>query len=138
MAKTPFWHFPTKLKTVYAFGFSVCLSVRLSVCLSVRLAVCPRSNSLKYSSNVLKFIYVIHIWYRMDRIENGIYGAKGSSTQTHKIKFLNFKISWYKCLNFLQHFCNRKYTLETRGCGDKDLLRTNAPLYIWLLKFQRV
>ena len=34
---------------------------RLSLCLSVRLSVCPRSNSHKYSSNILKLIYVIHI-----------------------------------------------------------------------------
>ena len=28
------------------------------------------SNSHKYSSNVVKFKYVAHIWYRMDHIEN--------------------------------------------------------------------
>ena len=61
-----------KLKSVYAFGLSVCLSV------------CARSNSRKYSSNVLKFKYVTHVWYSMDRIENGIYGTHGSSTETHK------------------------------------------------------
>ena len=41
----PFEHFITKKNSVYAFG----------------LFVCSRSDSRKYSSNVLKLIYVIHI-----------------------------------------------------------------------------
>ena len=39
--------------------------------LSVFLFVCAHSNSCKYSSNVLKLIYVIHIWHTMDHIEKG-------------------------------------------------------------------
>ena len=46
--------------------------------------VCQRANSRKNSSNVLKFIYVIHILYSMNRIENGIYKANDSSSGTHK------------------------------------------------------
>ena len=42
--------------------------------------VCPsvyvRSNFFIYSSKVLKFKNVVHIWYKMDQIENGTYGAK--------------------------------------------------------------
>ena len=68
------------MKSVYAFGLSVCLSVRLSV----RLSVCPRSNSRKYSSNVLKLIYVIYIWHSMNRIENGIHKTNGLFRETHK------------------------------------------------------
>ena len=50
-----------------------CLCIRF-VCLSVYLSVCARSNSRKYPSNVLKFKYVTHIWYRMNRIENDTWG----------------------------------------------------------------
>ena len=57
------------LKSVYAFG----------------LSVCTRSNSRKYSSNVLNFLYVIQISNSVYRIENGIHGTNGSSTETHKI-----------------------------------------------------
>ena len=56
------------MKSVYAFG----------------LSVCARSNCSKYSSNILKFTYIIRIWYRMDSIENGIDGTNGSYTETHK------------------------------------------------------
>ena len=62
----------TKLKSVYAFGLCVCLSVH------------PRSNCRKNSSNVLKLIYVIYIWHSMNRIENDIYTTNGLSTETHK------------------------------------------------------
>ena len=60
------------MKSVYAFGLSVCPSV------------CPRSNSRKYPSNVLKLIYFIHIWHNLNRIENGMYTPNGLSTETHK------------------------------------------------------
>ena len=56
------------MESVYAFGLSV------SAC----------SYSRKYSSNVLKFIDAINIWNRMKRIENVMYGVKGSSTEAHK------------------------------------------------------
>ena len=48
-----------------------------SACLSV-------SNSRKYSSNVLKFMHVIYIWYNSNRIKNGIHETNGSSTEMHK------------------------------------------------------
>ena len=41
--------FQKKLKSVYSFGLSICPSV------------CTRSNSHKYSSNVVRFIYVVYI-----------------------------------------------------------------------------
>ena len=43
-----FIDFPTKLKNVYAFGLSVCLSIHL-----------PNSN--KYSLDILKLTCAIHI-----------------------------------------------------------------------------
>ena len=61
--------FPKRLKCVYAFG----------------LSVCARCNSRKYSWNVLEFICVIHIWFRMDRIENGRRRTNVSSTKGIKV-----------------------------------------------------
>ena len=55
----------------------------------VCLSVCPSCNSNKYSSNVLKLIYNIHILHSMNSIENGTYGTNGSSTETHKIFLYN-------------------------------------------------
>ena len=54
------------------------------VCLFVRPSIRALSNSRKYSSNVLKFMYVTHIWYRMNRIENGTNRKKCSFTEAHK------------------------------------------------------
>ena len=45
--------------------------------------VCARSNSYKYSSNVWKFIYIIHMSYSMNYIENG-YRSNSLSAETHK------------------------------------------------------
>ena len=73
---------------------------------SVCLSVCARFNSGKYSSNVLKFKYVTHIRYSLDRIENDVYGTHRSSTETHK--------------SFLIH-----YGL----CGGKDFKRILICLY---------
>ena len=79
--ETAFFFFNTFQHSWKVFMHSVfCLSVCSSVCPSV----CPRSNSRKYSLNVLKLIYVIYIWHRMNRIENGIYTTNGLSTETHK------------------------------------------------------
>ena len=47
-----------------------CLCFRF-VCLAVRL--CTFSNFRKYSLNVLKFMYVFHIWNSIDPIANGIH-----------------------------------------------------------------
>ena len=58
----------------------------------VRLSVCACSNSRKYSSNVLKFQYVIHIGHSMNHIENGIHGTHGSSTETHKSFLIHYGI----------------------------------------------
>ena len=63
------------------------LSTKVKKCLCIRfvcLSVCTRSNSRKYSSNVLKLIYVIYVWHSKNRTENGIYTANGLSTETHK------------------------------------------------------
>ena len=63
-----------------------CLCIRfvsLSVCSSVSQSVCRLSNSHKYSWNVLELIYVIHIWYSMNRIENGMDTTDRLSTETH-------------------------------------------------------
>ena len=38
-------------------------------------------RSVRLRTNVFKFIYVIHILYRKNWRENGMYEAKGSSTQ---------------------------------------------------------
>ena len=54
------------------------------VCLSNR-SFCTCSNSRKYSSDIVKFIYVVHIGYGINWRENDIYGTKGSSTEKHKI-----------------------------------------------------
>ena len=35
--------------------------------------VCAHASSLEYSPNVLNFIHAIQIYYRMFRIENGVY-----------------------------------------------------------------
>ena len=59
-----------------------CLCIRFA-CLSVRLSVYSLTPVI-YSLNVLKFIYAIYIRYRMERIENVMYGAKGSSTEANK------------------------------------------------------
>ena len=47
-------------------------------------------NSRKYFSNVLKFMYVIHILCRKKHIENGMHGTNGSSTETHKSFSIHF------------------------------------------------
>ena len=60
-----------------------CLCIRF-VYLSVCPYVCTCSNSCKYSSNVVKFIYDVHNWYRMNYSENSTHGAKVSFTETHK------------------------------------------------------
>ena len=54
------------------------------VCLSVRPSVCLRSTSRKYSSNILKLIYVIHIWHSINCIENGMHKTNDFSTEAHK------------------------------------------------------
>ena len=64
-------HFSKKLKNDYAFRLFVCPFV------------CACSNSRKYSSYVVKFICVVHLWYRMNCRKNWMHGAKGSSTETH-------------------------------------------------------
>ena len=59
----------------------------------LNLSVCPRSDSRKYSSNVLKLIYVIYISHSMDRIENDIYTTTGPSTETHKSFSIHYGLS---------------------------------------------
>ena len=68
--------------------FEKCLCVRFSVCPSV----CASSNFLKYFLDVLKFIYVIHIWYRMNCSENGVHVTKGSFAETHIFFFQYIKV----------------------------------------------
>ena len=64
-------------------NFSFQLSNKVEKCLCIRY-VCPRSNSPKYSSNVLKLLCYVHIWHSMNRIENGICTTSGLSTDSHK------------------------------------------------------
>ena len=47
-------------------------------------SVCTHSNCLKYSSNAFKFLHAVHIWYRMDSIENDMDMTNCSFTETHK------------------------------------------------------
>ena len=81
-----------------------CLGIWL-VCLSVCLSVCTRSNFCKYSSNILKFIYVIQIWHSMSHIKNGIHTTNGLSTKTHKCFPIHYgswgKISKKRILTYL-------------------------------------
>ena len=48
---------------------------------SVCLCVCAYFNPRKYSSNSLKLIYVIQVYRRMFRIENGLYTTDSSYTE---------------------------------------------------------
>ena len=75
---------------------------------NILLSVCPRSNSCKYSTNVLKLIYVIYIWHSMNRIENGTYTTNGLSTETHK----SFLITAYRGKMFKSYIYlySTKYT----------------------------
>ena len=59
------------------------LSNKIEKCLCIP-SVCASWNSRKYFSDVWKFIYVIHIWCNMGRIENDIYGAKDSFVESRK------------------------------------------------------
>ena len=92
--------FPTKLKSVYEFGLSVCpcvcpsISLTLSnkvykclciwfVCLSVRVSVRLPVHALilvNILQDVLKLKNIIHIRHSMNRIENGKYTANTFST----------------------------------------------------------
>ena len=55
-------------------------------------SIYPCSNSCKYSSNVLKLLYVIHIWCRMNCIENGIHMTNGLSTETDKSFTIHYSL----------------------------------------------
>ena len=76
------------LNTVLIIGISVFFNTfqqSWNACIwFVCLSACASSNLRKYSSNVLKFMYIIHVWYNLDVIENGRHGSKDSSTETHK------------------------------------------------------
>ena len=70
-----------------SFHSFLTLSNKVEKCLCIRfvcLSVCLRSNSRKYSSNVLKLIYVIYIWLCMNHTENGTDSTNGLSTETYK------------------------------------------------------
>ena len=59
-------------------------------------SVCPsvstRTNSRKYSSNIVKILYAAAVWYSMVRIENDTHGTKNSSTQLHKSIPINYSV----------------------------------------------
>ena len=55
-----------------------------------RLPVSTLSSSRKYSSDILKFIYVVHIWYTMWGIENGMRTTNNSSIETCKIFAIHY------------------------------------------------
>ena len=81
------------MKSVYAFG----------------LSVCSRSNSHKYSSNVLNLIYVVRIWHSINRIKNGICTTNGLSTDTQKFSDTLQRMG-KKCLkHILTYFYCTKY-----------------------------
>ena len=78
--------FKTKFISVYAFGLSLCLSAW------------ARFSSCKYSSNVLKFIYVFHIWYYIDRVKNNnIEQIVQVQRSTKVLKFFN-RENFLKCI----------------------------------------
>ena len=78
-------HFPTMLKSVYDARFSVWLSV------------CAHSNSRKYSSNILKLIYIICVWRSMRRIENGtLWLLVCLQRQTKGFRYIT-AYGWGKC-----------------------------------------
>ena len=77
------------------------------LCLSVRLSVCTSSNSCKYSSNILKFIHDVHIRFRKDRSENGMYGSKVPWTETQKSFPTYHGQKWYEYYTIL-HTGSRK------------------------------
>ena len=85
--KNNFWKYKLFL-TLYNI-IEKCLCIRF-VCLSVYL----RTNSRKYSSNVLEFMYVILIWYSMDRIKNGVHRTNSWSTETDKSFPIYYSLWW--------------------------------------------
>ena len=87
------------LKNVYTFGLSVCSSA------------CARSNSSKYSSDILKFIHVAHIRYKMDRFENGMYGIRVRlQTRTKVFRY----ITAYEEGKFLKLILTINFALNVR------------------------
>ena len=73
-----------------------------SVCLSVCPFVCVSSNCRICSSDIFKFIHALHIWCRMDSIEND--GTKCSFTETHKSFPIHFGLSVWD--EFFKVYCN--------------------------------
>ena len=82
-----------------------------SVCLSVRTSVYPHSNSHKYSSNVMKLIYVIHIWHSMNRIENCIdmTDIDGLSREIHKSFSIHYNLQGKYLKRILTYLDCTKY-----------------------------
>ena len=77
-----------KLSGVSAEILTLSNKVEKYVCIRfVCLSVCARSNSRKYSSNVLKLMYVIQVYCRMFCIKNGEHRSNGSRIDTHKKPF---------------------------------------------------
>ena len=71
------------INNVYAYNLSACPSIR------------TLSNSRKYSSNVLKFLYVIHIWYKINRIENAWKKCMGWNARLQRLAKIFRNITAY-------------------------------------------
>ena len=110
---THFYHFLAKLKSVYAFG----------------LSVCARFYSHKYSLNALKFIYVIHNWYSMNHIENGAYRTN-ASIEAHKSILIHYCLwEWKNLKHILTYLYCAKYKKKktmsfryTKSCVLRKIL----------------
>ena len=70
---------------------------------SVNPSVCPSVQALtliKYSSNVLKLIYIIHAWHGMNHIENGTYATNGLSLTAYGGKMFKAHFNIFSCTNY--------------------------------------
>ena len=75
------------------------------------LSVCAGSNFRKILQRVFKFMHAIHVWYRVDNIENDMHGTRCSFTERHKsfmihfdlskgVKFLKFIVTYLYCTKY--------------------------------------
>ena len=80
-----------KLSGVSAEILTLSNKVEKYVCIRfVCLSVCARSNSRKYSSNVLKLMHIFQVYYKIFRTEKGVYMIYGLCTETHKRISINY------------------------------------------------
>ena len=91
-----FYTFEQNRKKCLVFGLSVCPSV------------CLRSNTRKYSSNILKLMCYSYLTVSMDRTENGIYITNGSFVEIHKV----FRCITVEGIKFFKEHFNIYITLN--------------------------